>query len=159
MSPSLELTRRAGSPMLFASGNPPDQGSPYDKTSREAALPGQRRVLIVEDEAVVAMNIDSALAEAGFEILDIVDTEQGAIDAARRLNPDIVLMDITLREGNGISAAKRIQQQQNAKIIFLSGNSDPRTLADAHAIKAAGFILKPFVTERLAKLVLAAMTG
>lgn len=146
-------------PLLFASGAPPDDGPSSGRAPRETALPGKRRLLIVEDEAVVAMNIDSALAAAGFEILDIVDTEQDAIDAARRLNPDIVLMDITLREGNGISAAKRIQQQQNTQIIFLSGNSDPRTLADAHAIKAAGFILKPFVTERLAKLVVAAITG
>ena len=68
-------------------------------------------VLIVEDEGLVAMNMESALAEAGFRVLGIVDTEADAIDAALRLKPDVILMDITLREGDGICAARTIQRR------------------------------------------------
>lgn len=110
-------------------------------------------VLIVEDEGLVAMNIESALAEAGFRVLAVVDTEAEAIDAALRLKPDIILMDIALREGDGISAAKTIQRALDVHIVFVSGNSDPTTLAAARETQSSGFIRKPFLTERLAGLI------
>ncbi len=115
------------------------------------------RVLIVEDEALVAINMESALADAGFEIVGTVDTEADAVAEAERIRPDIVLMDITLREGDGISAAKEIQKKLKTHIIFISGNSDPSTLAAAEKINPAGFIRKPFVTDRFAMLVLDAV--
>lgn len=146
-------------PRFLAAGIPPDEGPASKEGPRDTSRPAKRRVLVVEDEAVVAMNIETALAAAGFEVLAIVDTEKDAVAAAGRLKPDIVLMDITLRGGNGIAAAKSIQQQSDTQIIFLSGNSDPKTLAEAHAVEGAGFILKPFVTDRLAKLVLAALSA
>ena len=117
------------------------------------------KVLIVEDEGLVAMNIESALAEAGFRVLAVVDTEAEAIDAALRLKPDVILMDITLREGNGISAAQAIQRQLNVHIVFVSGNSDPATLAAARQTRSSGFIRKPFLTDRLASLVREAITA
>ena len=65
------------------------------------------RVLIVEDEALVAMDIENSLGEAGFVIVGTVDTEFDAIDAAVRLRADVVLMDIALREGTASSPHER----------------------------------------------------
>ena len=136
-------------------------GAAPDAADDEAPRLGQRspdkvaqpRVLIVEDEGLVAMNMEIALAEEGFYILGIVDNEPEAVAAAERLKPDVILMDITLREGDGISAARTIAKRLDTRIVFVSGNSDPLTLAEAEALRPAGFIRKPFVTDRLARLV------
>ena len=119
----------------------------------EADLSKPDTVLIVEDEALVAMNMEMALGEAGFHVLGVVDTEYAAVQAAKRLKPAIVLMDITLRDGSGIAAARAIHGLGNSRIIFVSGNSDPRTLQATGELQGSGFIRKPFVTERLAALV------
>ena len=111
------------------------------------------RVLIVEDEALVAMDIEDSLSGCGFEIVGIVDSEAEAIEAAIRHEADVVLMDITLREGDGISAARALVARCRAKIIFVSANSDPATLAAAMALKPAAFIRKPFVAHELPRLV------
>lgn len=118
-----------------------------------------QRVLIVEDEALVAMDMEIALADAGYDVTGTVDTAADAIAAALRLEPDIVLMDITLREGDGIDAARRIMAQGKLRLIFVSGNSDPRTLAAARALNPAGFIRKPFASRDLAQQVAAVLAG
>jgi len=136
--------------------NPEDAGRNKPASlDRDVASSLNTSVLIVEDEGLVALNIEGALTEAGFEVIGIVDTEEEAVDSAQQLRPDVILLDITLREGDGISAAKRIQQSTNIKIkiIFISGNSDPRTLAEAEATKPAGFMRKPFVTDSLAMFI------
>lgn len=113
------------------------------------------RVLIVEDEALIAMDMEEALSNAGYQVVGIADTEAEAILAARHGEADLVLMDITLREGNGISAARALATMSQLKIIFVSGNTDPKTLAAANALRPAGFIRKPFVGQELPRLVAA----
>jgi two-component system, response regulator PdtaR len=126
-------------------------------SGRQASTDKPLRVLIVEDEGLVALNIQSALADAGFEIVGIVDTEVDAIAAAQKLQPDVIVMDIVLREGSGIAAARSLMGQVKSHIVFVSGNSDPTTLAAASEVRPAAFIRKPFVTENLATLVLNAV--
>jgi len=145
--------------VFMAAGDREDDKRAADTRERKPGLGVNRRVLVVEDEALVAMNIEGALTEAGFEILGIVDTEADAVAAAEHLRPDVILIDITLREGDGISAAKAIQAKTKAHIVFISGNSDPGTLAAAGKLNPAGFIRKPFVTDRLARLVMDAVTS
>jgi DNA-binding NarL/FixJ family response regulator len=124
-------------------------GSKKDGTNLSLHL----RVLIAEDEGLVALNIETALSEAGFDVLETVDTEADAVAAMERLRPDLIILDITLREGSGISAAKAIKRISAIPIIFVSGNSDPATLAAASDLKPAAFIRKPFITESFAALV------
>jgi CheY-like chemotaxis protein len=81
-------------------------GSKKDGTNLSLHL----RVLIAEDEGLVALNIETALSEAGFDVLETVDTEADAVAAMERLRPDLIILDITLREGSGISAAKAIKR-------------------------------------------------
>jgi DNA-binding NarL/FixJ family response regulator len=73
-----------------------------------------------------------------------------------QLRSDVAILDITLKEGDGMSATQKIQQSRNSKIIFVCGNSDPRTLS-ADGVEPAGFIRKPFVTETFAKCVMDAL--
>lgn len=117
------------------------------------------RVLIVEDEALVAMDIEDALNGSGFDVVGIVDNEGEAVETAIRLKADVVLMDITLREGDGISATRALMARSDAAIIFVSANSDPATLEAAMALKPAAFIRKPFVAHDLPRLVEDALSG
>jgi two-component system, response regulator PdtaR len=139
---------------------PPDtpRNNPLTSGKPETERAVLRRILIVEDEALVAMNMESALVEEGFDVVGIVDTEADAVAAAYRFKPDVVLMDITLREGDGISAARAILKDFAVRIVFVSGNSDPLTLAAAQEMKPAGFIRKPFITHQFANLVRNALT-
>jgi two-component system, response regulator PdtaR len=147
------------SAVLFATGAAGEGGDKPSEGAERSAVELNLRFLIVEDEAVVALNMEAALVEAGFEIVGTVDTEAAAVAAAFQLRPDIIIMDITLREGDGIQAARAIEEKFKTKIVFVSGNSDPGTLSAAHALKPAGFIRKPFLTERFASLVMDAVSG
>jgi len=109
------------------------------------------RVVIVEDEAVLAMDMEDSLTLAGFEVVAIADSESEAVALVNRHRPDLVLMDITLRHGSGLAAAAAIAGQ--ASIIFVSASSDPATLAAAEALKPLGFIRKPYVGHELPGLV------
>jgi two-component system, response regulator PdtaR len=144
---------------LMIAGSDDDKGPKISNDKGRIPDTGRGlRVLIVEDEALVAISMESALSEAGFEIVGLVDTEADAVAEAQRIHPDIVLLDITLREGDGIAAAKEIQTKLKTHIIFVSGNSDPTTLTLANKINASGFIRKPFVADRFAMLVLDAVS-
>jgi DNA-binding NarL/FixJ family response regulator len=138
-----------------SSDTPDDEAHRLGERSPDKAA--QPRVLIVEDEGLVAMNMESALAEEGFAIVGIVDNEIDAVAAAERLKPDVILMDITLRDGDGISAARTILKTLDTRIVFVSGNSDPQTLAAAQELRPAAFIRKPFVSDSLARLVRTAL--
>lgn len=140
--------------LLFMTGQSEDESGIRDASGSVQTARGLKpRVIIVEDEALVALNIEGALSDAGFHVLGVFDTETEAVLAAGRMQPDAVLLDITLREGNGISAAQKIKQMVDTKIVFISGNSDLRTLAAANDVSPAAFIRKPFITETLVKTV------
>lgn len=114
------------------------------------------RVLIVEDEGLVALDIESILRRAGCEVVGVVDTEREAVAAVERLSPEVVLMDIALAQGDGVSAAKAIRRY-GLPVIFVSGNSDAATLARATEAGPAGFVHKPFDGPQLIAALRAAL--
>jgi PAS domain S-box-containing protein len=103
------------------------------------------RILIVEDESVAAQSIRTFLETSAHLILDIVDTGAEAIRRAIELSPDLILMDIYLKdEIDGIAAADRIYQQLKIPIIYLSANTEDAILQRAVATKPFGYLVKPF---------------
>ena len=103
------------------------------------------RVLIVEDEAIVAMDIEERLANLGYEPVGHAISGPEAIDLAERLRPDVVLMDIHLRgEMDGISAARELHRTLCAPVIFLTAFSEDETLKQASLVEPYGYIIKPF---------------
>ncbi len=134
--------------MAMASGAGGSDDHTARRESGKAAVAG-RRILIVEDEALVAMSMEQALIEAGYDVLAIVDTEGDAVAAADRLRPDIILMDVTLRNGSGLSAARMIRKSSPVRVIFVTGTSDRRTEAEAAELGAA-LIRKPFIADEFA---------
>lgn len=106
------------------------------------------QILIVEDEYIIALNLQENLESLGYTVIDIVDSAEAAIEKASKLRPNLILMDIRLGgEMDGIQAAEQIWHNLQIPIIYLTGNSDKNTVDRATLTYPFGYILKP-VRER-----------
>jgi CheY-like chemotaxis protein len=109
-----------------------------------------KRVLLVEDDEIIAFLHKHFLEKCGYEAIDTVDNGLEAIEDVRKLNPDAVLMDIRINgELDGIETAMRIREFSDAPIIFLTGNSDDNTLERAKTAGKSGYLIKPVRQEDL----------
>lgn len=102
-------------------------------------------ILIVEDEQVVAMDIELMLHQMGHHVVGIASSGRVAIDLATQMRPNLILMDVHL-EGNidGIEAATQIQAILDVPIIYLTAYADEMTLRRARATHPYGYLVKPF---------------
>ena len=108
------------------------------------------RVLVVEDEFVVANDIRDSVKSMGHVVSGVVTTGRAAIEVATRERPDVVLMDIMLDgEMDGIRAAHEISARQNTPFVFLTSFADDDVLRRARAIGPSGFMVKPFDDREL----------
>jgi PAS domain S-box-containing protein/putative nucleotidyltransferase with HDIG domain len=106
---------------------------------------GKLRILVVEDEPIVAMDIQHRLRKLGYAVVRVVPTGEEAVAVAREVNPDLVLMDIML-EGrmDGIETAAAIREVQDVPVIYLTAYADEKTLQRAKITEPFGYIIKPF---------------
>jgi CheY-like chemotaxis protein len=105
----------------------------------------QKKVLIVEDEQIVALDLKQRLTAMGYDVVGAVDSGREAIDAAAACSPDFILMDIRLRgEIDGIEASRQIQEGGRARFVFVTALLDEATRARASAVREHTFVLKPF---------------
>ncbi|HET7290708.1 MAG TPA: response regulator [Thermodesulfobacteriota bacterium] len=103
------------------------------------------KVMIVEDEIIVAKHIEDSLQSLGYSVTGIVSSGEDAVELAAGSHPDIALMDIMLEgETDGISAAEIIRKRYNIPVIFLTAYSNEKTIHRAKTAKPYGYILKPF---------------
>ncbi|MFN6498800.1 MAG: response regulator [Nostoc sp. DedQUE01] len=108
------------------------------------------RVLIVEDEYILAINLQESLESLGYIVLDIADSAEGAIARATKLRPNLILMDIRLRSGmDGIQAAGQIWRDLQIPVIYVTGHSDKSTVERATLTSPFGYILKPIKEQEL----------
>ena len=103
------------------------------------------RILIVEDESITALDLKFTLEELGYNVIDITDNGQDAINIAAETSPDLTIMDINLKgEMNGIEAAKKLSEL-NLPVIFLTAYTDDDTFNKIiNDLSVYGFISKPF---------------
>ncbi|WP_080806443.1 putative bifunctional diguanylate cyclase/phosphodiesterase [Halomicronema hongdechloris] len=107
-------------------------------------------ILVVEDERLIARDIQAILEDLGYVVPEIVDAGEQAILKAAELQPDLILMDIHLiGEMDGIMAAHEISAQFEIPIIYLTAHADEHTLARAKLTGPFGYILKPFEEREL----------
>jgi two-component system, LytTR family, response regulator LytT len=103
------------------------------------------KVLIIEDELIIAEDIKTMLLELQYEVTGIARDTRSAIDKLSVEVPDIALVDIKLRNGdNGIDLGKLIKEKFNIPIVFVTSHSDKTTLDNAKLIHPDGYIVKPF---------------
>lgn len=108
------------------------------------------RILIVEDERIVAKDIENCLKKFGYEVTATIASGLGGIQKVEETHPDLVLMDISLRgDLDGIEAAQQIRDRFNLPVVYLTAFSDETTLERAKITDPFGYILKPFEDREL----------
>lgn len=108
------------------------------------------KILVVEDEAIVAFDIQTQLAQLGYEVLATLSTGEEAIAHVQEAAPDLILLDIMLAgELNGIETAAQIRGRFDIPVIFLTAYADERTLQAAKLTEPYGYLLKPFDEREL----------
>ena len=108
------------------------------------------RIIVVEDEIIVAQDIAARLEHAGYEIVAIVDMGEEAVQTLRATPADLVLLDINLLGTmDGIATAQAIASEFAVPIIYLTSLSDSATVERAKATKPAAYMLKPFNDREL----------
>ena len=107
-------------------------------------------ILVVEDEGIVALNVQSSLESLGYDVPVVVASGEEAIKEAEKARPDLVLMDIMLEgEWDGVEAAEQIRQRFNIPVIYLTAYADENTLQRAKIAEPFGYLLKPFEEREL----------
>lgn len=109
------------------------------------------KIMIVEDEVLVAMNTKIQLSDLGFDICELVASGEDAVKNTEREKPDLVIMDIILNgKIDGIEAAKQIHSRYGIPIIFVTGCEDPMTIKLAkRTVGPVDYLIKPVEIEDL----------
>ncbi|MFH0788150.1 MAG: ATP-binding protein [Pseudomonadota bacterium] len=114
----------------------------------------QSKILIVEDEGIIAIDLKSCVEDSGYTVLACVDSAEEALELIEQEPPDLVLMDIVLKgQMNGISAAALIRSRWGIPVIFITAFADPESVGQAKLVSPFGYILKPFQDNEVKALV------
>lgn len=112
------------------------------------------KVLIVEDEMIIALMIEKMLERLGFTVVGKVTSGEEAIEFASSRKPDLILMDIRLQgEMDGIEAIRFIKEKVNTKVIYISGNTDNLYKKRVKKTDCLGFLTKPITITELKKAI------
>jgi len=113
-----------------------------------------RKIMIVDDAAFMRMMVKDILAKNGYEIVGEAENGAVAVEKYQELQPDLVTMDITMPEMDGITAVKEIKKiDGDARIIMCSAMGQQAMVIDAIQAGAKDFIVKPFQPERVIEAV------
>ncbi len=111
----------------------------------------QKTVVIIEDEVIIAENLNRILTKFGYEVLYIANTFEEGLEAVKDYTPFAFLIDINLSSpfGDGITIAKKIKHYSSAKHIYVTANADKNTLIEASSSFPDGYITKPFRADQI----------
>jgi signal transduction histidine kinase len=108
------------------------------------------RILVVEDESIVAFNLQQRLSQLGYDVPAIAVSGQESFELVAQTQPDLVLMDIHIQgDLDGIEVAERLQQTHAIPVIYLTAYSEDSTLERARKTRPYGYLLKPFSEREL----------
>jgi DNA-binding NarL/FixJ family response regulator len=110
------------------------------------------RILLVDDDQLIRFVHQMFIERSGHEVVGLAEEESQAVNLALELKPDVIIMDIRLEDGtNGINAMKTIQETLNIPAIYISGNSDTKTMEEAGQTIMKAFLVKPVTQDEIAK--------
>lgn len=126
--------------------------SPAGQDGTTPAGPRSCRILIVEDNWLIAIEMEAALSEAGYEVVGLALDAEQAVQLCAAGQPDLVLMDVRLQgQAEGIDAALEIRARFGVGSVFVTAHGEPETRARAEPAKPLGWILKPIASEELVR--------
>lgn len=110
-----------------------------------------KKVLIVEDDMIISMVLERMIRKLQHEVIDKVITGQGAINSYKDLEPDLILMDIQLKDDiDGITAMQEIRKySSDVPVIYITGNSDQYNLSRARDTNFVDYLVKPIQMSHL----------
>ncbi|BCS35287.1 hypothetical protein TBR22_A45140 [Luteitalea sp. TBR-22] len=112
--------------------------------------PASARILIVEDEQIIALDLSDTLADLGHVVVGVAGRGEEAVTMARSLSPDLVLMDIHLSgDMDGVTAAETIRRGGGAPVVFITAYDDAPMVQRAKLSEPYGYLLKPFNVREL----------
>lgn len=119
------------------------------------------RVLIVEDDGITARYVQGCLHGRGYRATTVVASGREALNKAMALDPDLMVVDIRLREEDmdGVETVRRVRQRSDVPVIYLTGYSDDDTIRRAGATSPQGYLVKPFLQRELIAAVEIALRG
>jgi DNA-binding NarL/FixJ family response regulator len=118
------------------------------------------RILVVEDDFLVATDVEAALLDAGFDVVGVAETAEHAIELAAAENPALILMDIRLAgRRDGIDTAIQIYREHGIRCLFASAHSDGLARNRAEPAKPLGWLQKPYTMDRLVAAVKQALAA
>ncbi|MDH5656001.1 MAG: response regulator [Spirochaetia bacterium] len=104
-----------------------------------------KNILIVEDEAIIALELENKLTQFGYNVIGKAHSSDSAVKKAEEKKPDLIMMDINLGKGaSGIETAEIIKEKMNVPIIFLTAYADEETIQNAKNASPYGYLTKPF---------------
>lgn len=110
----------------------------------------QARILIVEDEGIVALDLRRRVGAMGHVVVGTVATGEAAISRAAELCPDLILMDIRLQTSvDGVTAVQEIRKRFDIPVVYLTAHADEATLQRAMSTEPSGYLLKPFEEQEV----------
>ena len=108
------------------------------------------RIMVVDDEAVIALRLQQRLTSMGFDVTGVAYSGEEAVETARDLRPDLILMDIMIPgKLDGIAAAKIVKAELDIPVVFLTAHSEDKIIERAKQAEPYGYILKPFQDREL----------
>ncbi len=112
--------------------------------------PASGTILVVEDERIVARDLQQRLKKLGFAVPEIACSGEEALKLAEQIRPQLILMDIKLKGSvNGLETARRIGEQLKIPVMFLSAYDDEETLSASRSMNAVDCLSKPYEDRRL----------
>ena len=112
------------------------------------------KILIVEDEGIIALELKIKLESRGYSEVYLVPTGKQALDLLSRIQPDVILIDIMLKgEMDGIETVKQIKLKYHIPVIYLTGNSHLRHDPELIATNPEGFLVKPVFDFELYEII------
>lgn len=112
------------------------------------------RIVITEDDAIIALDIERQVAAMGHTVVGVAATAEEALRTIEENRPDLVLLDIRLKGAvDGITLAEEIQRHFATRIIFISAYSDRSVIERARAVQPEGYLVKPIRKEDLAEAI------
>src|SRR5580692_2887441 len=110
----------------------------------------ERKIVIVEDEGIIAADLQDRLEKAGYQVPGVASSGGEALELIRSQSPDLVLMDIRLAgDLDGIQVAEKVRNEFDIPVVYLTAYEDRETLQRASHTQAFGFIKKPIASASL----------
>jgi len=106
------------------------------------------KIMLVEDDYTTKLSLEAMLIPMGYDVIGMADSGEQAVEMARDLRPDLILMDIVMAgHMDGISAAEKILSERDVAVVFITGHGNSEYIERAKKVEPFGYIMKPWTEE------------